>query len=278
MKIVKTFGKSMDVPNETQAVDLARFLLRMRWTNRMQWGPGFHRERWLGPCLSALTVPFLFTLVTAAGATNGMQWTKRPEGGEWREQETGHAAVEPRNFTWGRIWPLYRTFVNSSQALEAYFASDFPFWVPPVGDWTCWMGHRRGCGKSLWGLLTLFTCSLCYLQFCIWLSFEPAFEIQRSTTRRVWSWLQRQRHQQLLEPQDVFFLFGCPAHFDKTPPKKCCVLAGCLSKWCLIRMLQLDRELQLLHGRQSQVLGHHPAVAVMRRNMLWWFCISLENS
>ena len=45
MKIVKTFGKSMDVPNETQAVDLARFLLRMRWTNRMQWGPGFHRER-----------------------------------------------------------------------------------------------------------------------------------------------------------------------------------------------------------------------------------------
>ena len=138
------------------------------------------------------------------------------------------------------------------------------------------MGHWRGCGKSLWGLLTLFTCSLCYLQFCIWLSFEPAFEIQRSTTRRVWSWLQRQRHQQLLEPQDVFFLFGCPAHFDKTPPKKCCVLAGCLSKWCLIRMLQLDRELQLLHGRQSQVLGHHPAVAVMRRNMLWCFCISLK--
>lgn len=45
MKVVKTFGKSMDVPNETQAVDLARFLLRMRWTNRMQWGPGFHRER-----------------------------------------------------------------------------------------------------------------------------------------------------------------------------------------------------------------------------------------
>ena len=90
---------------------------------------------------------------------------------------------------------------------------------------------------------------------------STCFQISRSTT------LQRMimhRHQQLLEPQD-------------SQPKN---NVG-FSQPCL-RMFQHYLELQVLRGRinwlcrQSQVQRHHPAVAVMRRNILWCCCICLE--
>ena len=43
--IVKTYGKDMDCPNENQATDFARFLLRMRWPDRVGSSTGFQRER-----------------------------------------------------------------------------------------------------------------------------------------------------------------------------------------------------------------------------------------
>ena len=43
--IVKTYGKDLKSPNENQATDLARFLLRMRWPDRMGSSTGCQRER-----------------------------------------------------------------------------------------------------------------------------------------------------------------------------------------------------------------------------------------
>ena len=43
--IVKTYGKDTEKPCETQAADLARFLLRMRWMEIAKVKSGFQRER-----------------------------------------------------------------------------------------------------------------------------------------------------------------------------------------------------------------------------------------
>ena len=90
---------------------------------------------------------------------------------------------------------------------------------------------------------------------------STCFQISRSTT------LQRMimhRHQQLLEP------------LDSQPKNNVGFSQPCL------RMFQHYLELQVLRGRinwlcrQSQVQRHHPAVAVMTRNILWCCCICLE--